>query len=174
MCQQLFVSAVGGVAAAIVFAVLVQLWRVWLGCKQVAAVSALIVRHRGRVLDIKDPSPPADGRDWSPVNSSGSDAFRAHCYNQMIRELRATLDHWSPQLPLHHKQSLLEALDWFHIQSDYAEEVPGTQFIRFLQEDELTPGLLPGERLSQALAEKKFKILEDLKWLDLPKAESSD
>lgn len=172
MCENLFVSAVGGAVAAVMFAGLVQLWRVWQGRTQAAAVSALIVRHRRRVLGVKDPTPPADGRDWHVV--SDRSALRAYRYNQMIRELKATLDDWSPQLSLHRKQSLLEAMDWLHTQSDLADLDPESQDIRYLQEDELTLGLWPGEQLPLAAAERKFAQLEAVKWLKLPKAESSD
>ena len=110
MWQSLVVSSVGGVVAAVFFAGLVQLWRVWQARKEAAAIRNIIVEDRGLIFDTKDMPDPKDLN----VTLARADEWRAMLYNEMLREVGRTLDHWSPHLPLERKQGLLRALDWYH------------------------------------------------------------
>ncbi|MDE2790157.1 MAG: hypothetical protein OXI81_07015 [Paracoccaceae bacterium] len=110
MWQSLVVSSVGGVVAAVSFAGLVQLWKVWQARKEVAAIRNIIVEDRRLIFDAKDVPDPED----LTARLARADEWRAVLYNEMLGEVGRTLDHWSPYLPLERKQSLLRALDWYH------------------------------------------------------------
>lgn len=168
MWQSLFVSSVGGVVAAVFFAGLVQLWRVWQARKEATAIRNIIVEYRGLIFDTEDMPNPKD----SSVRLAGADEWRAVLYNEMLREIGRTLDHWSPHLSLERKQSLLRALDWYH--RGRAFVAPGPPIAgqkRFL---EIEPGTWPGLRMSLDEAKEKFQKLEAVEWLKLPKVESSN
>ena len=169
MWQSLFVSSVGGVVAAVFFAGLVQLWRVWQASEQVAAIRNIIVEDRRLIFDAKDVPDPKD----SSVRLAGADEWRALLYNEMLGEVGRTLDHWSPHIPLERKQSLLRALDWYHREGGVFV-APGPPIVgknKFLQ---MEPGTWPSNKMSLDEAKEKFRKLEAVTWLKLPKVESSD
>ena len=167
MWQSLFVSAVGGVVAAVSFAGLVELWRRCQGRKQAAAIREIIVRYRPLVLGAEDLSHPAG----SPDRNLLPDHKRALVYNRMLGEVGRTLDHWSPHLPLTQRQRLLDALDWFHTKGGLVFITP-----EGVPEYRETLGIAPGrwrtDKMSLDEAKAKFAELEAVKWLKLPKAES--
>ncbi len=168
MWQSLFVSSVGGVVAAVFFAGLVQLWRVWQARKEAAAIRNIIVEYRDLIFDTKDMLDPED----SSVRLAGADEWRVVLYTEMLGEVGRTLDHWSPHLPLERKQSLLRALDWYHRGRVFV--APGPPIAgqkRFL---EIDPGTWPSNKMSLDEAKEKFRKLEAVTWLKLPKVESSD
>ena len=80
MWQSLFVSSVGGVVAAVSFAGLVQLWRIWRGREEAAAIREIVVRYRHLVLGAEDLSRPADSPDLDLL----PDRKRALVYNRML------------------------------------------------------------------------------------------
>ena len=165
MWQSLFVSSVGGVVAAVFFAGLVQLWRVWQARKEAAVIHNIIVEYRGLIFDTKDVPDPKD----SSVRLAGADEWRAVLYNEMLGEVGRTLDHWSPHLPLERKQSLLRALNWYHTGSVFV--APGPRIAGHKRFREIEPGTLPSDRMSLDEAKDKFGKLEAVKWLKLPKVE---
>lgn len=168
MWQSLVVSSVGGVAAAVFFAGLVQLWRVWQVRKEAAGIRNIIVEYRGLIFDAKDVPDPGD----STARLAGADEWRAVLYNEMLGEVGRTLDHWSPHLPLERKQSLLRALDWYHTGAYLVAPPPRIAgHKKFL---EIEPGTWPGDRMSLDEAREKIGKLEAVKWLRLPKVETSD
>ena len=165
MWQSLFVSSVGGVVAAVCFAGLVQLWRVWQARKEAAAIRNIIVEDRSLIFDAKDVPDPED----STARLAGADEWRAVLYNEMLGEVGRTLDHWSPHLPLERKQSLMRALDWYHRGAYLVAPPPRIAgYKKFL---EIEPGTWPGDRMSLDEAKEKFRKLEAVKWLKLPKVE---
>ena len=168
MWESLVVSSVGGVVAAACFAGLVQLWRVWQARKEAGAIRNIIVEFRGLIFDTKDMPDPKDLN----VRLARADEWRVVLYNEMLREVGRTLDHWSPHLPLERKQSLLRALDWYHRGRVFV--APGPHIVgqkRFL---EIEPGTWPGNEMSLDEAKKKFGELEAVKWLKFPKVEPSE
>ena len=168
MWQSLIVSSVGGVVAAVSFAGLVQLWRVWQARKEASAIRNIIVEDRRLIFDAKDMPDPED----LTARLARADEWRAVLYNEMLREVGRTLDHWSPHLPLEWKQSLLRALDWYHREGVFVAPPPriaGRK--KFLQ---IEPGIWPGNEMSLDEAKEKLGKLEAVKWLKLPKVESSD
>ena len=94
MWEGLVVAVVGGAAAAVAFSALVQVWRVWQGRKQAAAIREIILRYRHLVLGAEDLSHPAG----SPDRDLLPERKRALVYNRMLGEVGRTLDHWSPHL----------------------------------------------------------------------------
>ena len=168
MWQSLVVSSVGGVVAAVFFAGLVQLWRVWQARKEAAAIRNIIVESRSLISDTKDMPDPKD----SSVTLARADEWRAVLYNEMLREVGRTLDHWSPHLPLERKQSLLRGLDWYHRGSVFV--APGPRIAGQKRFQEIEPGTWPGNEMSLDEAKEKFGKLEAVKWLKLPKVEPSE
>lgn len=168
MWQNLLVSSLGGVVAAVSFAGLVQLWRVWQARKEAAAIRNIIVEDRCLIFDAKDVPDPNDLN----VRLAGADEWRAVLYNDMLGEVGRTLDHWSPHLPLERKQSLLRALDWYH-RGGYLVAPPPriAGHKKFL---EIEPGTWPSDRMSLDEAKEKFRKLEAVQWLKLPKVEPLD
>ena len=170
MWESIVASAVAGVVAALAFAFVVHCWRRCQGCKEAAAICKIIVRRRPSVLSAQEVSPPPG----LPLPRQSRDEWRARSYNRMIVELRTTLDHWSPHLPLERRQSLMLALDWFHAEVWYNIADDDGQNSRYLRDDETQPGLWPLPWMPLGTAENRFQKLERLTWLKLPKAESSD
>ena len=168
MLQSLFVSSVGGVVAAVFFAGLVQLWRIWQACKEAAAIRNIIVEDRDLIFNAKDRPDPQD----PSVRFAGADEWRAMLYNEMLGEVGRTLDHWSPHIPLERKQSLLRALDWYHREGVFL--APGPHVAGEKKFLEIEPGTWPSDKMTLDEAKKKFQKLETVKWLKLPKVESSD
>lgn len=168
MWHSLIVSSVGGVVAAICFAGLVQLWRIWQARKEAAAIRNIIVEDRRLIFDAKDMLDPED----LTAILARADEWRAALYNEMLGEVGRTLDHWSPHLPLERKQRLLRALDWYHREGVFLAPPPriaGRK--KFL---EIEPGTWPGNEMSLDQAREKFGKLEAVKWLKLPKVERSE
>ena len=100
-----------------------------------------------------------------------ADEWRAVLYNEMLGEVGRTLDHWSPHLQLERKQSLLRALDWYHRGRVLVAPPPRiASHEKFLQ---VEPGTWPGNEMSLDQAREKFRKLEAVKWLNLPKVEPS-
>ena len=167
MWQDILVSAVGGVFAALAFAGLVQIWRYWQARKETAAIRNIIVEERRCIFDAKDVLDPED----LCVTLARADEWRAQLYNKMLGEIRRTLDHRSPHLPLERKQSLLRALDWYHSEGVFVAPAPRVHGYKFPQ---IEPGIWPGDEMSLDEAKEKFQKLEAVKWLKLPKVEASD
>jgi len=168
MWQSLVVSSVGGLVAAVSFAGLIQLWRVWQARKEAAAIRNIIVEDRRLIFDAKDVPDPED----STARLARADEWRAALFNEMLGEVGRTLDHWSPHLPLERKQSLLRALDWYHRGRVWVAPPPRIAgHKKFLQ---IEPGTWPGNEMSLDQARERFGRLEAVTWLKLPKVEPSD
>lgn len=168
MWHSIVVSSVGGVVAAVSFAGLVQLWRLWQARKESAAIRNIIVEDRRLIFDAKDVLDPED----STARLARADEWRAVLYNEMLGEVGRTLDHWSPHLPLERKQRLLHALDWYHRGRVLVAPPPRIAgHKKFLQ---IEPGTWPGNEMSLDQARAKFGKIEAVKWLKLPKVEPSE
>ena len=167
MWQSLFVSSVGGVVAAVSFAVLVRMWGIWQARKEAAAIRNIIVEDRRLIFDAKDVLDPED----LSVRLARADEWRAVLYNEMLGEVGRILDHWSPHLPQERKQSLLRALDWYHREGVVLAPSPRVVGHKFPR---VEPGTWPGDKMSLDEAKEKFEKLEAVKWLKLPKVEASN
>ena len=173
MWESIVASAVAGVVAALAFAFVVHCWRRCQGCKEAAAICDMIDGHRGYIFEATDLDNIAGLPGHVPVAD-----VRAWLYNQMLKEVGVSLDTLSPHLPLKWKRELLAALNWYHA-SEPGKTVrlvrdPQRQAWRFPTDSELPPGTWPVTTMSPEQAKEKFGKLEALKWLKLPKAESSD
>ena len=169
MWESIVASAVGGVVAALAFAFVVHCWRRCQGCKEAAAIREIIVRYRRLVLGAEDLSHPAGSPDLELL----PDRKRALVYNRMLGEVGRTLDRWLPHLPLKQRQSLLDALDWFHTKGGLVFISP-VGVLGYRETLGIAPGRWRTEKMSLDQAKAKFAELEAVKWLKLPKAESSD
>ena len=71
------------------------------------------------------------------------------------------------------RQSLLDALDWFHTKGSLVFISP-VGVIGYRETLGIAPGRWRSQKMSLDEAKVKFAELEAVKWLKLPKAESSD
>ena len=98
------------------------------------------------------------------------DVLRAAQYNLMIEQLRVVLHHRSSKLSHGQEQELLDALDWYHVNSLYAtkDEKGSPRFAK------LPPGNWPTGEMQERHATEKFDRLASIRWLGLDAYTSSD
>ena len=155
-------SAIAGVFAAVVAAILLELARSvrrWFGRRRdVKYVRDLLIEGRKHVL--------VDAKDFYHEGMQAhcsADVYRAALYNNMVKKLEVGLGKWTPNLSHTQRKGLLDALDWYHKNLHMTKDKR-----KELVFAELRDGVWPARELKLERATEIFDRLQSVRWLNLP------